>query len=230
VTELGPEARAVALLPDAIREGLPDASLTGASQWPGGVWFDLNGHLTWAYASLDGKLPGARDLAWDEYTRNTLAKHAELWPDHWDGTISVDDVCHAFYGNHPESCGTGLSQAYAGQITEQPTWMVMGAIRLAGITPTERGYDIDPHLPFNRFSLRMPRIGVAADANAYRGYLRPAGSGRIELAVHLPDGVDPARVTTWSATTKVDHTVSASVVHFTIPGRRGRASDWSVSW
>ena len=79
-------------------------------EWPGGVWFDLNGHLTWAYGTLDGVVPGARELAWDEYTRNTLASHATLWPDHWAGTISVDDVCHAWYANDPEHCGTGLSR------------------------------------------------------------------------------------------------------------------------
>jgi hypothetical protein len=230
VTELGPEARAVALLPEPIRAALPDASLTGAAQWPGGIWFDLNGHLTWAYASLDGTLPGARDLAWDEYVRNTLARHAELWPDHWDGTISVDDVCHAFYGDHPESCGTGLSQAYAGQITEQPTWMVMGAIRLAGITPTEHGYDIHPHLPFGRFSLRMPRIGIAADTRSYRGYVRPAGGGPIQLAVHLAADADPDHVVTWARRSKVAHSVKDGVVTFTIPGKAGRASDWAVSW
>jgi hypothetical protein len=228
VTELGPEAVAVSLLPEPALQALPDASLTGSSQWPGGVWFDLNGHLTWAYASLDGKLPGARDLAWDEYTRNTLAKHAELYPDHWDGTISVDDVCHAFYGNHPESCGTGLSQTYAGQITEQPTWMVMGAIRLAGITPTERGFDIAPHLPFGEYSLRMPRIGIASESNRLRGYIRPSGNGPIELAVHVP--ADAKRVTAWAGTRKVDAVLEDGIARFTIPGRANRAGDWAVSW
>ncbi|MEA2493198.1 MAG: cellobiose phosphorylase [Thermoleophilaceae bacterium] len=228
VTELGAEERVVGLFPETGRSSLPDASLTGAAQWPGGIWFDLNGHLTWAYASLDGKLPGARDLAWDEYVRNTLAKHAELYPDHWDGTISVDDVCHAFYGDHPESCGTGLSQAYAGQITEQPTWMVMGAIRLAGITPNERGYDIAPHLPFDNFSLRMPRIGIASEVSRYRGYVRPAGSGAIELAVHVPAGA--TSVTAWANGRSVPSTFANGIARFSIPGRAGRASDWAVSW
>jgi hypothetical protein len=228
VTELGPEARAVALLPEEIRSNLPDASLTGASQWPGGVWFDLNGHLTWAYASMDGKLPGARDLAWDEYTRNTLANHASLYPDHWDGTISVDDVCHAFYGDHPDSCGTGLSQAYAGQITEQPTWMVMGAIRLAGITPTRRGFDVDPHLPFRDFSLRMPRVGIAAEAGRYRGYFRPSGNGPIELVVHLP--TDASHVTAWAGDEKVPVELADGVAKFAIRGRTNRATDWALSW
>src|SRR5258708_2910937 len=77
VTETGPNTD----------PGLENAPLQGAAQWPGGVWFDLNGHLVWAYAALD-----RREAAWDEYTRNTLANHATLWPDHWDGTISVDDA------------------------------------------------------------------------------------------------------------------------------------------
>jgi hypothetical protein len=228
VTEMGPEARVVALLPDAARAVLPDASLTGASQWPGGVWFDLNGHLTWAYASLDGRLRGARDLAWDEYTRNTLARHADLWPDHWQGTISVDDVCHAFYGNHPDSCGTGLSQTYSGQITEQPTWMVMGAIRLAGITPTRGGYDIAPHLPFADFSLRLPRVGIASEPHRYRGYFKPEGDGPIQLTVHLP--ADAGAVTAWAGTREVPVTVADGIATFVVSGRRGRASDWAISW
>ena len=37
----------------------PSNTLSGADEWPGGVWFDPNGWLTWAYASLQGTLPGA---------------------------------------------------------------------------------------------------------------------------------------------------------------------------
>jgi hypothetical protein len=40
--------------------------------------------------------------------------------------------------------------------------MMMGAIRLAGITPTEAGYTIAPHLRFRHFSLRLPQIGISA--------------------------------------------------------------------
>jgi Glycosyl hydrolase 36 superfamily, catalytic domain/Glycosyltransferase family 36 len=226
VTELGPEARAVALLPPPALQALPDASLTGASQWPGGIWFDLNGQLTWAYGSLDGKLPHARRLAWDEYTRNTLARHAALYPDHWQGTISVDDVCHAFYGNHPESCGTGLSQTYDGQITEQPTWMVMDAIRLAGITPTRAGFDIAPHLPFGRFSLRLPQIGIASEKRRLRGYLTPLRAGSLELSVSLT----ARKLVTWANGKRVPHRIAGGKVRFRVAGRAGKRADWAVTW
>lgn len=75
-------------------------------------------------------------------TRNTLANRATVWPRHWDGTISVDDVCYAYYSAHPMYFGNGPGTTYEGQITEQPTWMVMDAIRLAGVTPVEDGYDV----------------------------------------------------------------------------------------
>ena len=230
VTELGPEARTVALLPPPFLAALPDASLTGASQWPGGVWFDLNGHLTWAYGTLDRVLPDARALAWDEYTRNTLANHATQYPDHWQGTISVDDVCHAFYGNHPESCGTGLSQVYSGQITEQATWMVMDAIRLAGITPTQKGFDIAPHLPFSRFKLRLPKIGVASERRRLRGYVRPEQAGSISLDVHPPASADSGSLVTWANGKRVSHTFAGTAVRFRVPGSAGKPSDWAVTW
>ena len=228
VTEHGPVATAVAPLPAQAEALLPSSSLNHADEWPGGIWFDLNGNLTWAYGTLDGVVPGARSLAWDEYTRNTLARHATLWPDHWQGTISVDDVCHAFYANDPERCGTGLSSNYDGQITEQATWMVMDAIRLAGVTPTEAGYDVAPHLPFARFSLRLPRIGVASERRRLRGYVRPVEGGPVGLAVHVPAGV--TSVTTWAGGRTVAHSVAGNVVSFTVPTRAGAPANWAVTW
>ena len=92
----------------------------------------MNGWLTWALAELDGTVPHAARYAWDEYTRNTLAAHADAFPRHWDGTISVDDACNAYYASAPANCGVNLFTDYQGQITEQPTWMVMNATEPRG--------------------------------------------------------------------------------------------------
>ena len=182
------------------------------------MWFDLNGHLTWAYAELD-----ERDAAWDEYTRNTLANHAALWPAHWDGTISVDDVCYGYYSAHPDYCGNGLTTAYEGQITEQPTWMVMNALRLAGVTVGREGYRIAPHYPFDRFSLRMPRVGVASAPGVLRGYVKPESSeAGYALTVRVPVG----DVTTWVDGHVVSHTRDGASVRFAARG----AADWAVTW
>ena len=198
------------------------------ANWVGGVWFDVNGWLTWALGELDGVVPHARRLAWSEYTRNTLANHATQFPDHWAGTISVDDTCYAYYSSHPEQCGNDLYRQYDGQITEQPTWMVMDAIRLAGITPTATGYRIAPHLPFVRFSLQLPYIGVSRSARGLRGYVRPQETDTIELRVRLPRGVDGIGVR--ASGRAVPHRQAGGLVIFRVKATAGAAADWAVTW
>jgi hypothetical protein len=175
-------------------------------------------------------VPGARRYAWSEYTRNTLATHATAFPDHWAGTISVDDTCYAYYASRPAQCGNDLYRQYDGQITEQPTWMVMDAIRLAGITPTRRGYRIAPHLPFSRFSLRLPRIGVAARSTQLHGYVRPVESGPIELRVKVPPGAAPGSLAVRAGGRAVGFRLAAGSVVFRLRGRADSAADWAVTW
>jgi hypothetical protein len=228
VTEKGPLPEN-GPLPNIFNQLLPNSPLAGADEWPGGVWFDLNGWLTWAYGSLDGVVPGARELAWDEYTRNTLANHATLWPDHWDGTISVDDVCYAYYSTHPDYCGNGLGTTYEGQITEQPTWMVMNAINLAGVTPLEDGFEVTPHLPMKSFSVRLPEVGVAAAPRLLRGYIVVARRSTLRMRVAPPPGVLAARVAAFANGKRVPARIEGGLVVFELPARANRPADWAVT-
>jgi hypothetical protein len=194
----------------------------------GGVWYDINGWLTWALGELDGVVRNARRLAWDSYTRNTLANHATQFPDHWDGTISVDDTCWTHYSSHPERCGIPLYSTYSGQITEQPTWMVMDAVRLAGFTPTKNGFRIAPHFPFRKFSLRLPRVGIASSKRLLRGYVVSERSEPLELEVKVPGS--PRRIRAWAGEQPVEHQVQDGLVVFTVPATAGVAADWAVTW
>jgi hypothetical protein len=229
VTEHGVVPSGPVKLPDVLGTLLPHSPLQGADEWPGGVWFDLNGWLTWAYGTLQGVVPGARQLAWGEYTRNTLANHATLWPRHWDGTISVDDVCYAYYSKHPDYCGNGLGTSYEGQITEQPTWMVMDAIRLAGVTPVEDGYDVTPHLPMTTFSLRLPDVGVAQRPGLLQGFVRPVRGGAVVMHVSMPPRSNVLRVRTFADGRAVPHTIRNGLVVFSLPTVAGRRASWAVT-
>src|SRR5204863_9788301 len=53
----------------------------------GGQWFAVDGWLTWALGTLDGLVPNAREDAFDELERNTLATRATVYPQHWDGIL-----------------------------------------------------------------------------------------------------------------------------------------------
>jgi hypothetical protein len=212
--------------PDVTEPPTNSVAFDGASQYVGGVWYDVDGWLMWALAHLDGRVPHAARYAWSEYTRNTLAAHATAFPRHWDGTISVDDACNAFYASEPARCGIRLYNDYQGQITEQPAWMMMNAINLAGVTATEHGYRIVPHL--RRFSLRMPRIGVARERKRLRGYLR---TRRTRLVLRVGDVPRRARnVTTWADGHAVHHGRSHGLIVFSLATRSGRAADWAITW
>jgi Glycosyl hydrolase 36 superfamily, catalytic domain/Glycosyltransferase family 36 len=200
-----------------------------ASHYVGGVWFDVNGWLTWALGELDGVVGKARRFAWSEYTRNTLATHATRFPDHWAGTISVDDACWPFYSSNPARCGISLYTQYGGQITEQPTWMVMNAINLAGVTATRAGFRIAPHFPFRRFSLRLPEVGVAVEPRRMRGYVRVRETAPLELRVKLPPrAVEP--LVTWAAGLAVPHALDGRFAVFELPAAAEIAADWAITW
>jgi hypothetical protein len=194
----------------------------------GGVWYAVNGWLTWALGSLDGVVPHATTYAWDELERNTLTAHATAYPDHWDGITSVDDACRANYSTDPQICGVGLSSAYAGWIMHQPAWSLFDTIRLAGVEPVTDGYRIVPHVPFKRFSVRLPDAGVAYAGRLARGYVTTASATRLTMTVKPPSG--RGKLTAWANGRRVrTHRVAGGLVSFTLPARAGRAADWALS-
>jgi len=204
------------------------STTAGADEWPGGDWYDLNGDLTWAYASLQGVVPGAVNDAWWEYTRNTLARHAAVYPQSWDGVLNVDDVCFGFYSPTPSQCGNRLSTAFGGQITEQPTWMEMDAINLAGVTPDQAGYEIDPHLPMTSFSVRFPLVGVSRAPGLIRGYLTTQTSGPLQMQVAIPPDTNGRQLIAFDGTRRVPAKIVGGLLDFLIKTTAGRPAAWAV--
>jgi Glycosyl hydrolase 36 superfamily, catalytic domain/Glycosyltransferase family 36 len=195
--------------------------------FPGGSWYSVNGWLVMGLAHAADAVPGAQAHAFDEFRRNTLAAHAHAYPDHWDGVLSVDDVCYAFYEADPSRCGIGFSTNYDTQIMHQPAWSLFDAIALAGLEPTGTGYRIDPKLPLSTFSLRLASVGIAYAPREARGYVRPQGHEPLEMAVTLPSG-SGGEVDVFVDGKAVQARIAAGVAHFTLRADGGRAVDWGV--
>jgi hypothetical protein len=203
-----------------------DSTGNNGAVYIGGTWYAINGWLTWALGTLGDSVPHARDYAFSELQRNTLAAHAVAYPAHWDGITSVDDVCRSFYSTDPAICGASLTRSYEGQIIHQPAWSLFDSIRLAGINPTASGFQIKPELPLSSFSLRLPGIGVAYQRNLARGYVVSAASGALTMEVTPPSGGS------WRAYAdgrRVRGSRRGGAVVFRLAVRAGRAADWAIA-
>jgi hypothetical protein len=213
--------------PEVTERTFPGLSPNNAV-FPGGAWYSVNGWLTMGLARMAGTVPHARSYAFDELRRNTLAAHAHAYPDHWNGVLSVDDACYAFYETDPSRCGIGFSTLYDTQIMHQPAWSLFDTITLAGIKPTRAGYRIDPQLPMRSFSLRLSRAGVAYSPGLAKGYLRPAGSERLKMVVSLPPNWPAAKVTAFVGGIRTPVRVARGVARFTLAADSGKPVDWAL--
>jgi len=204
-------------------------TISNNAGWPPGSWYAVNGWMVWAMGELDGTVTGARGYAWDEFLRNTLAAHAVAFPDHWDGVISIDDACAAFYATAPEKCGIGLTSAYDTQIMHQPAYSLFDTLHLAGITSTGAGYQVVPHLPMDTFDVRFPLVGVAQQPGMLRGYVRPERAATLTMEVAAPPGVDPQSALVWVDGALVQHSTAGDRIRFTLQARAGTPADWAVT-
>jgi hypothetical protein len=212
---------------DVTERSSPVTTATGDNNavFVGGSWYAVNGWLTWALGRQADVVPGARELAFDELTRNTLRDHARAYPPHRGGTISVDDVCRSHQSSHPEQCGIGIATGYSGQIMHPPAWLLWDTIKLAGIEPTAQGYAIRPMLPMREFSLRLPNVGLEWGPRRAAGYVRAARRDGLRMAVRAPSG-ERYRATVDGR--PVPARRRGDDVIFSVPARPGRAVRWSI--
>ncbi len=213
--------------PDVSERSSPVATSTGDNNavFVGGSWYAVNGWLTWALGRQDGTVPGARRLAFDELTRNTLRAHANAYPRHWGGIISVDDVCRSHNSTDPDRCGIGLNHEYTGQIMHQPSWLLWDVLKLAGVEATPSGYRFDPVLPMSGFTVRLPRFGLTWKRQGASGYLTALAPDRLKMSVRAPSR---GRVQV-----RVDGRLRRSVrrgkrIVFRLAVRPGSRSHWSI--
>ncbi len=184
-----------------IRERLVDPSPAGAlclfppndppffvpgSDTNGGTWAAVDSWLAWAWSL------SAPSEAWDFFLKTTLHHRAEAYPDIWYGVWSGPDSYNAFYADRP---GETFNWSFT-PMTDFPVMNMnrhsgplLDVIRFCGIDPVGSAIRITPRLPFPRFSLRMPLIGLAYLDDRQRGVYRPVAEGSFRFDVALPRGL-----------------------------------------
>jgi hypothetical protein len=150
----------------------------------GGIWSAIDSLLTWGYGKYDV------NKAWNSLVKNSMARHAELYPDIWYGIWSGPDAFNASYALRP-------GETYYHFFTPTTDFPVMNLnlhanfltalLRLTGVQPTANGLNITPMLPFKKFALKTPVIQLKVSDREIQGSYIPQASGELTLRVRFPD-------------------------------------------
>jgi hypothetical protein len=150
----------------------------------GGVWASLNAILIWALAGIDG------GMAWDEWKKNTLACHADVYSGVWYGTWSGSDSYNSVSSDHPGETSSGGSPA----CTDFPVFnlhshacSLFAITKLLGIEFTATGLALAPGIPAASYSYESPLLGCTRSAVGYSGWYDPASRDTWTIRLKLPE-------------------------------------------
>jgi hypothetical protein len=150
----------------------------------GGIWPSLNATLVWALAQVNG------EMAWDEWKKNTLARHAEVYPDIWYNTWSGPDTLNSTVSKHPgETVNSGFLRYTDFPIgnLHSHACTLYSAAKLLGLEFTEAGLDLAPRLPLESYRFDSPLVGLVKGPAGYEGWYAPSKAGEWRIRLRLPD-------------------------------------------
>ena len=169
----------------------------------GGIWPSINGTLTWALSLVNG------EMGWDEWKKNSLAYHAENYPDVWYGIWSGPDTYNSSLSKYPGQ--TAFNEAILTEKvipldlevslgfetinwTDFPvfnlhphTWPLYDITRLLGITFTPEGVELKPTLPQALYKFKSSLIGLEKTKNGYSGWYNPQKEGIWKISLELTE-------------------------------------------
>jgi len=149
----------------------------------GGIWPSLNATLVWALALVNPQ------MAWDEWKKNTLARHGDVYPDIWYNTWSGPDTLNSTVSKTPgETVNSGFLRYTDFPIANlhSHACTLYSAARLCGIDFTEKGVDLAPRLPLAEYRFDSPLVGLAKTAQGYEGWYAPSQAGEWHVRIQLP--------------------------------------------
>ena len=168
-------------------------TLTNAAVWP-----SINGTLVWALAQVDGK------LAWDEWKKNSLALHAETYPDIWYGIWSGPDTYNSSFskyagqtffdekalqgGESDSPLGSGVNWTDFPVMNMHPhAWSLYDTVKLIRAEFTPDGLVLSPVLPQAAYRFESPLLGLEKSQAGYSGWYAPHKAGTWQISLHLPE-------------------------------------------
>jgi len=167
----------------------------------GGIWPSINGTLIWALSLVNG------EMAWDEWKKNSLAYHAENFPDVWYGIWSGPDTYNSSLSNYPGQTGFKEPVLTKKVIpsddevslgietinwTDFPVfnlhphaWPLFDVTRLIGIKFTPEGVELRPTIPQDEYEFSSSLIRFEKTKEGYSGWYNPKKEGTWKVSLEL---------------------------------------------
>jgi hypothetical protein len=154
----------------------------------GAIWPSLNQTLIWALMSVDPA------MAWEEWKRNSLACHADAYPDIWYGVWSGNDSYNSPLNKRPG--GAANEPFFHG--TDFPVLnlhshacSLYAATKLLGLEFTAEGLNLNLGLPLESFRFDSPLVGVvktrerSESREQFEGWYAPSRAGNWTVRITL---------------------------------------------
>ncbi len=163
----------------ALLQSQPDPTMkdepgTGTN---GGIFASINGTLIWALSLVDGK------MAWDEWLKNTLAHHADTYPDMWFGIWSGPDAYHSVFSKYPG--GTGPDFPVLNMHSH--AWPLYSVVKILGTEFTPDGVNFRPRIPLDAYEFNSKLLGFKKSPKGYSGWYAPSAPGHWSIQISLPE-------------------------------------------
>jgi hypothetical protein len=134
-------------------------------------------------------------MAWDEWKKNSFARHAEVYPEIWYGAWSGPDVLNSASSKRPGETTPG------GRPFAWPDFPVLNmhthacplysVTKLLGIEFTETGVALAPKVPLASFRFDSPLLGLVKTTRGYEGWYAP--TTRNTYSIRLAPPVDEVK-------------------------------------
>lgn len=150
----------------------------------GAIWPSLNQTLVWALVGVDPA------MAWEEWKRNSLACHANAYPDIWYGVWSGNDSYNSPLSKRP---GEAANEPFF-HGTDFPVLnlhahacSLYSATKLLGLQFTGDGLKLNLGLPLDSYRFDSPLVGVVKTRGRFDGWYAPSRSGTWTVRITLPE-------------------------------------------
>ncbi|MBE0673367.1 MAG: hypothetical protein IH591_01775, partial [Bacteroidales bacterium] len=184
--------------PSPIGALLMSEPLTALPTRPGelmnaGVWPSINGTLIWALANVD------KELGWEEWKKNSLAYHAEAYPEIWFGIWSGPDTYNSVLAKYPGSTFVSPDNDEDQMLLKSVSWTdfpvfnlhphawpLYDVPKLFGLEFSTEGFAINPSFPKD-YNFDSPLVSLKKKDKILSGKYQPMTAGDWKIVLK---GVD----------------------------------------